>query len=66
MKLRLANTINDLLKGCKAGDRNLVNCVVDKVDKSEEKIIQFKTEDDNSSLVALNIGILRCNTKKHK
>jgi len=45
---------------------DLINYVVDKVDKSDEKIIQFKTEDDNSSLVALNIGIIRFNTKKHK
>jgi len=45
---------------------DLINYVVDKVDKSNEKIIQFKTDDDNSSLVALNIGIIRFNTKKHK
>jgi hypothetical protein len=45
---------------------DLINYVVDKVDKSDEKIIQFKTDDDNSSLVALNIGIIRFNTKKHK
>ena len=45
---------------------DLINYVVDKVDKSDEKIIQFKTEDDNSSLVALNIGIIRFNSKKHK
>jgi hypothetical protein len=46
---------------------DLVNYVVDKVDKREEKFIQFKTDDDdNSSLVALNIGMFRFNSKKHK
>jgi hypothetical protein len=46
---------------------DLVNFVVDKVDKREEKFIQFKTDDDdNSSLVALNIGMFRFNNKKHK
>lgn len=46
---------------------DLVNYVVDKVDKREEKFIQFKTDDDdNSSLVSLNIGMFRFNQKKHK
>lgn len=54
----------------KKGIRNigdLVNYVVDKVDKREEKFLQFKTEDDNSSLIAINIGIIKFNQKKtHK
>lgn len=45
---------------------DLVNYVVDKLDKREEKVLQFKTEDDNSSLVALNIGMFKFNQKKHK
>lgn len=45
---------------------DLVNFVVDKVDKREEKFIQFKTEDDDSSLISLNIGMFRFNQKKHK
>jgi hypothetical protein len=45
---------------------DLINYVVDKVDKREEKIIQFKTEDDNSSIVALNIGMFKFNQRKHK
>lgn len=45
---------------------DLVNFVVDKVDKREEKFIQFKTDDDNSSLISLNIGLFRFNQKKHK
>lgn len=45
---------------------DLVNLVVDKLDKREEKVIQFETDDDNSSLVALNIGIFKFNRKKQK
>jgi len=46
---------------------DLVNYVVDKVDKREEKFIKFKTdEDDNSSIVGLNIGMFKFNQKKHK
>ena len=45
---------------------DLVNYVVKKVDKRGEKFLQFKTEDDNSSLIAINIGILKFNKKKRK
>jgi len=46
---------------------DLVNYVVDKVDKRDEKFIQFKTDDDdNSSLIGLNIGMFKFNQKKHK
>lgn len=45
---------------------DLVNYVVNKVDKRGEKFLQFKTEDDNSSLIAINIGILKFNKKKRK
>jgi hypothetical protein len=48
-----------------AGD--LLNFVVDKLDKRDEKILQFETdEDDNSSLVAINIGPFKFNSRKHK
>lgn len=48
-----------------AGD--LVNFVVDKLDKREQKILEFKTdEDDNSSLIAINIGPFKLNQRKHK
>lgn len=43
---------------------DLVNYVVNKVDKREEKFLQFKTDDETSSLVALNIGIFKFNKKK--
>lgn len=57
------NNTQDTHKGIRnIGD--LVNYVVDKVDKREEKFLQFKTEDDNSSLIAINIGIIRFNAKK--
>lgn len=46
---------------------DVINFVVDKLDKRENKIIQFKTdEDDNSSLIAVNIGILKFNSRKNK
>lgn len=60
---------NDNEEASGKGIRNmgdLVNYVVDKLDKREEKVLQFKTEDDNSSLVALNIGVFKFNQKKHK
>lgn len=48
-----------------AGD--LVNFVVDKLDKREQKLVEFNTDDDdNSSLVAINIGPFRFNSKKNK
>jgi len=46
---------------------DLINYVVDKVDKRDEKFIQFKTDDDdNSSLIGLNIGMFKFSQKKHK
>lgn len=45
---------------------DLVNFVVNKVDKRENKIVQFDTDDDNSSLVSLNLGIIRFNKRSNK
>jgi hypothetical protein len=43
---------------------DLVNMVVNKVDKRDKKLIQFNTdEDDNSSLIAINIGFLKFNKR---
>ena len=43
---------------------DLVNMVVNKVDKRDKKLIQFNTdEDDNSSLIAINIGFFRFNKR---
>jgi hypothetical protein len=48
-----------------AGD--LVNFVVDKIDKRDQKLLEFKTDDDdNSSLIAINIGPFKLNQRKHK
>jgi hypothetical protein len=62
--------INDNEQAERKGIRNfgdLVNYVVDKVDKREQKIVRFKTDDDDeSSLVAINIGFIKFNPKKHK
>lgn len=46
---------------------DLVNYVVDRVDKRDNKVLKFNTdEDDNSSLIAINIGFIRLNPKRHK
>jgi hypothetical protein len=43
---------------------DIINLVVNKVDKRDKKLIQFNTdEDDNSSVVAINIGFLRFNKR---
>jgi hypothetical protein len=43
---------------------DLINFVVDKVDKRDKKFVKFNTDDDdNSSIVALNIGFLKLNKK---
>lgn len=57
---------NDNKKGIRnVGD--LVNYVVDKVDKREKKLIKFNTDDDdNSSIIGLNIGFLKLNKKNNK
>lgn len=43
---------------------DLVNYVVDKVDKRDKKLLRFNTDDDdNSSLIGINIGFLKLNKK---
>lgn len=45
---------------------DLVNYVVDKVDKRDKKLVRFNTDDDdNSSIVGINIGFLKLNKKKN-
>ena len=47
-----------------AGD--LVNFVVEKLDKREQKFVEFRTdEDESSSLVAINIGPLKINQRRN-
>lgn len=64
------NEITETEQPERRGIRNvgdLVNYVVDKVDKRDNKILKFNTdEDDNSSLIAINIGFIKLNSKKHK
>lgn len=58
---------NENDQATRKGIRNIgdvVNYVVNKLDKREEKFLQFKTDDETSSLVALNIGIFKFNKKK--
>ncbi len=46
------------------GVTGIVNFVVDKVDKREQKILKFSPdEDDNMRLVGINIGLLKWNKK---
>lgn len=46
---------------------DVINFVVDKLDRRDKKLIQFKTDDDdNSSLIAVNIGILKFNPKRNR
>jgi hypothetical protein len=46
---------------------DLINYVVDKVDKREDKFIQFNTDsDDNSSLIGINLGMIKFSHKRHK
>ena len=65
-----ANVITEAEQPERRGIRNvgdLVNYVVDKVDKRDHKVVKFNTdEDDNSSLIAINIGFIKLNSKRHK
>jgi hypothetical protein len=57
----------EALNNNKKGIRNmgdLINFVVEKVDKREKKLIKFDTDDDdNSSIIGLNIGFVKLNKK---
>lgn len=65
-----SNAITETEPAERKGIRNvgdIVNYVVDKVDKREKKFLKFNTDDDdNSSLVAINIGILKFNKRSDK
>lgn len=43
---------------------DVVNLIVNKVDKRKDKFIQFRTDDDDSSLSSINIGPFRIGKKK--
>jgi hypothetical protein len=64
------NAVNENDQVEKKGIRNagdLINFVVEKIDKREQKFLKFSTdEDDNSSLVGINIGFIKINSRKHK
>ncbi len=64
------NVITEIEQPERKGIRNvgdLVNYVVDKVDKRDNKVVKFNTDDDdNSSLIAINIGFIKLNSKRHK
>ena len=54
---------NDNRKGLRnVGD--LINYVVDRVDRRDRKIVKFDTDDDdNSSIIGLNVGFIKLNKK---
>ncbi|WP_131536026.1 hypothetical protein [Pedobacter nototheniae] len=45
---------------------DLVNLVVNKVDKRKDKFIQFRTDDDDSSISSINIGPFKFGKRKNK
>jgi hypothetical protein len=61
------NTIGEANVSERKGIRNvgdLVNYVVEKVDKRDKKLVRFNTDDDdNSSIIGINIGFLKFNKK---
>jgi hypothetical protein len=64
----LNNTEDNPSDEPRKGIRNfgdLINYVVDKVDKRDKKFIKFSTEDD-SAITEINIGFLKLNSKKQK
>lgn len=67
-KLENANTISETEVATeKKGIRNvgdLVNFVVEKIDKRDKKLIRFNTDDDdNSSIIGINLGFVKLNSK---
>ena len=69
-KVEPNNEINESGNEERKGIRNvgdIVNYVVEKVDKRDKKLLRFKTDDDdNSSIIGINIGFLRLNKKTNK
>ncbi|WP_316805153.1 hypothetical protein [Pedobacter nototheniae] len=56
---------NEQSKGIRnVGD--IVNLVVNKVDKRKDKFIQFRTDDDDSSISSINIGPFKFGKRKNK
>lgn len=67
-KLENANAISETEVATeKKGIRNvgdLVNFVVEKIDKRDKKLIRFNTDDDdNSSIIGINLGFVKLNSK---
>ncbi|WP_431294118.1 hypothetical protein [Pedobacter sp. P26] len=64
--IKTDDPINDNEQGIK-GIRNVgdvVNLIVNKMDKRKDKLIQFRTDDDDSSLSSINIGPFKFGKKK--
>lgn len=45
---------------------DVVNLIVNKMDKRKDKLIQFRTDDDDSSLASINIGPFKIGKRNKK
>ncbi|MDQ0637772.1 hypothetical protein QF042_001337 [Pedobacter sp. W3I1] len=64
--VKIDEPINDNEQSSK-GIRNVgdvVNLIVNKMDKRKDKLIQFRTDDDDSSLASINIGPFKIGKRK--
>ncbi|MGM9475155.1 hypothetical protein ACS5PU_01945 [Pedobacter sp. GSP4] len=64
--IKTDDPINDNEQSSK-GIRNVgdvVNLIVNKMDKRKDKLIQFRTDDDDSSLASINIGPFKIGKRK--
>ncbi|WP_231463920.1 hypothetical protein [Pedobacter sp. Leaf132] len=65
--IKMDNVDNENSQAETKGIRNVgdvVNLIVNKVDKRKDKFIQFRTDDDDSSLSSINIGPFKIGKKK--
>lgn len=66
---KIDDVINDNSQVETKGIRNVgdvVNLIVNKVDKRKDKFIQFRTDDDDSSLSSINIGPFKIGKRNKK
>ncbi|WP_231490469.1 hypothetical protein [Pedobacter sp. Leaf170] len=65
--IKMDNVDNENSQAETKGIRNVgdvVNLIVNKVDKRKDKFIQFRTDDDDSSLSSINIGPFKIGKKR--
>ncbi|NMN39677.1 hypothetical protein [Pedobacter sp. SG918] len=67
-EIKTEGPVNDNEQSNK-GVRNMgdvINLIVNKVDKRKDKLIQFRTDDDDSSLASINIGPFKIGKRNKK